>query len=371
MVYQIVTVESRGSRLLDVDGNEYIDILNGFGPGFLGHSTDFLVEAIEDQLHKGYEVGPQCLLAMEAAELFCEVTGNERTSFVCTGSEAVQAAMRLARTVTNRDKIVIFARDYHGNFDEVLVRGVNNATTLKSLPMAPGIPKASAGNMIVLPYGTDQSLEIIRCMADQLAAVIVEPVQSRRPEFQPREFIREVRRITEDSGSLFVFDEVVTGFRFGPRGAQEFYGIEADLCTYGKVIGGEMPLGVVSGKAAYMDTFDGGAWQYGDDSFPEKPVTFFCGDLRPSSPGHGQRQGDVVFLQGSAASFLAPGQCQGRSIGRIGEPVFPGKQHSHGNAELRFAHVRPDGGESEIRQPLLLSSPRERGLHAGRLSPPT
>ncbi len=277
MVYQIVTVKSKGSRLIDVDGNEYIDILNGFGPGFLGHSPDFLVEAIENQLHRGYEVGPQSLLAMEAAELFCEVTGNERTSFVCTGSEAVQASIRLARTVTKRDKIVIFARDYHGNFDEVLVRGVNSTTNLKSLPSAPGIPKESVGNMIVLPYGTDESLEIIRKLADQLAAVIVEPVQSRRPEFRPRNFIREVRSITEQSGTLFVFDEVVTGFRFGPRGAQEFYGVTADLCTYGKVIGGGMPLGVVSGKAKYMDTFDGGQWEYGDDSFPEQPVTFFAG----------------------------------------------------------------------------------------------
>ncbi|MDF1813787.1 MAG: amino acid adenylation domain-containing protein [Verrucomicrobiales bacterium] len=277
MVYQIVTTKSKGSRLLDVDGNEYIDILNGFGPGFLGHSADFLVEAVENQLHEGYEVGPQSLLAMEAAELFCEVTGNERTSFVCTGSEAVQAAMRLARTVTKRDKIVIFARDYHGNFDEVLVRGVNRGGNLKSLPTAPGIPKESAGNMIVLPYGTDESLEIIRNMADELAAIIVEPVQSRRPEFRPKNFIREVRDITSRSGTLFVFDEVVTGFRFGPRGAQEFYGVEADLCTYGKVIGGGMPLGVVSGKAEYMDTFDGGMWEYGDDSFPEQPVTFFAG----------------------------------------------------------------------------------------------
>ncbi|MEO0415276.1 MAG: aminotransferase class III-fold pyridoxal phosphate-dependent enzyme, partial [Verrucomicrobiota bacterium] len=277
MVYQIVTNRSKGSRLLDVDGNEYIDILNGFGPGFLGHSADFLVEAVEKQLHQGYEVGPQSLLAMEAAELFCEVTGNERTSFVCTGSEAVAAAMRLARTVTKRDKVVIFARDYHGNFDEVLVRGVNGRGKLKTLPSAPGIPKASTENVVVLPYGTDESLEIIRGMADQLAAVVVEPVQSRRPEFRPAEFIREVREITRKKGALFVFDEVVTGFRFGPRGAQEFYGVDADLCTYGKVIGGGMPLGVVSGKAEFMDTFDGGMWQYGDDSFPEQPVTFFAG----------------------------------------------------------------------------------------------
>lgn len=277
MVYQIVTEKSKGSRLLDVDGNEYIDILNGFGPGFLGHSPDFLVSALEEQLHKGFEVGPNQEVAMEAAALFCEVTGNERTSFVCTGSEAVQAAMRLSRTVTGRDKIVIFARDYHGNFDEVLVRGVNGQGGLKSLPVAPGIPKRAAGDMIVLPYGTEESLSIIRQMAGELAAVIVEPVQSRRPEFRPRDFIREVREITRASGTLFVFDEVVTGFRFGPGGAQDYYGVDADLATYGKVVGGGMPVGVVSGKAEFMDTFDGGDWSYGDDSFPEKPVTFFAG----------------------------------------------------------------------------------------------
>lgn len=277
MVYQIVTEKSKGSRLLDVDGNEYIDILNGFGPGLLGHSPDFLTKAIEEQLHHGMEVGPNQRVAMEAAELFCEVTGNERTSFVCTGSEAVQASMRLARTVTGRDKVVIFARDYHGNFDEVLVRGVNGKNGFKSLPVAPGIPKRAAGDMIVLPYGTEESLSIIRRMAGELAAVIIEPVQSRRPEFRPRDFVREVREITRQSGTLFVFDEVVTGFRFGPGGAQDYYGVDADLATYGKVVGGGMPVGVVSGKAEYMDTFDGGDWSYGDDSFPEKPVTFFAG----------------------------------------------------------------------------------------------
>ena len=277
LVYQIVTVKSKGSRLLDVDGNEYIDILNGFGPGFLGHSPDKVVEALHHQLDDGFEVGPQSLVAMEAAQLFCEVTGNDRASFVCTGSEAVYAAMRLARTVTNRDRIVMFARDYHGNFDEVLVRAVDGKDGPRTLPLAPGVPRDSVKNVIVLPYGTPQALDYIRKNADSLAAVIVEPVQSRRPEFRPAEFIREVRKITERSGSLFIFDEVVTGFRFGPRGAQAYYGVDADLITYGKVVGGGMPVGVVSGKARYMDTFDGGQWQYGDDSFPEAPVTFFAG----------------------------------------------------------------------------------------------
>jgi amino acid adenylation domain-containing protein len=277
IVYQIVTMKSKGSRLIDVDGNEYIDLLNGFGPGFLGHSAPQVTDAIRAQLDHGFEVGPQSLLAMEAADLFCRITGNDRASFVCTGSEAVYAAMRLARTVTARDRVVMFARDYHGNFDEVLVRSVDGKDGPRTLPLAPGIPRDAVKNVIVLPYGTDQSLDWIRANADTLAAVIVEPVQSRRPEFRPVEFVREVRRITEASGALMIFDEVVTGFRFGPRGAQAYYNVTADLVTYGKVIGGGMPVGVVSGKARYMDTFDGGQWQYGDDSFPEAPVTFFAG----------------------------------------------------------------------------------------------
>jgi amino acid adenylation domain-containing protein len=277
IVYQIVTVKSKGSRLIDVDGNEYIDILNGFGPGFLGHAPEQVVSALHSQLDAGFEVGPQSLAAMEAAALFCEVTGNDRASFVCTGSEAVYAAMRLARTCTGRDRIVMFARDYHGNFDEVLVRGIDGKDGPRTLPLAPGIPRDAVKNVVVLPYGSPQALDYIRRNADSIAAVIVEPVQSRRPEFRPADFIREVRRITENAGTLFIFDEVVTGFRFGPRGAQGYYGVDADLVTYGKVVGGGMPVGVVSGKARFMDTFDGGQWQYGDDSFPQAPVTFFAG----------------------------------------------------------------------------------------------
>jgi glutamate-1-semialdehyde aminotransferase len=159
IVYQIVTVKSKGSRLIDVDGNEYIDILNGFGPGFLGHAPEQVVSALHNQLDAGFEVGPQSLAAMEAADLFCQVTGNDRASFVCTGSEAVYAAMRLARTCTGRDRIVMFARDYHGNFDEVLVRGIDGKDGPRSLPMAPGIPRDSVKNVVVLPYGSPQALD--------------------------------------------------------------------------------------------------------------------------------------------------------------------------------------------------------------------
>src|SRR5712675_1542427 len=214
MVYPIFTVRSKGSRLWDVDGNEYIDILNGFGPIMLGHRPDFVERAMEQQLHEGFEIGPQTPLAGEVAEMFCDMTGNERMAFCNTGSEAVLAALRVSRTVTGRNKVVMFAGDYHGMFDEVLVKGFKNkAGEPQSAPIAPGIPRQSVSNMIVLDYGTEESLEWIRQNARDLAAVLVEPVQSRHPDTRPVEFLREVRRITEASETALIFDEVVTGFR--------------------------------------------------------------------------------------------------------------------------------------------------------------
>ncbi|WP_411845596.1 amino acid adenylation domain-containing protein [Roseibacillus persicicus] len=277
MIYQLVVKRSKGSRLLDIDGNEYIDILNGFGPGFFGHSPDFVLEAVRKQMEEGFEVGPQSPLTGETAQLFCEMTGNERASFVCTGSEAVQAAMRLARTATGRDKIAVFTKDYHGNFDEVLLRGSQTKRKPRTFPSAPGVPKSAVSNMLVLDYGTDESLEILKEHAHELAAIMIEPVQSRRPEFQPHEFVKALRTVADEAGSLLIFDEVICGLRDGPHGAQGFYGVKSDISTYGKVIGGGLPIGIVAGKAKYMDTFDGGHWQYGDDSFPEGDVTFFAG----------------------------------------------------------------------------------------------
>ena len=278
MVYPIVIERSSGCKLWDVDGNEYIDILNGFGPNFLGHSPPFITQALKEQIDRGIEVGPQTPLAGEAARLFCELTGMDRVSWVNTGSEAVQAAIRLSRTYTGRSRIVVFSADYHGNFDEVLVRVNKSASGVRrTMPLAPGIPFRAVEDVLVMDYGTDESLDIIRRHANEIAAVLVEPVQSRRPDFQPREFLHALRQLTEQEGIVLVFDEVITGFRICPGGAQEYYGVKADLATYGKIVGGGMPIGVVAGRARFMDTFDGGMWQYGDDSFPSAGVTFFAG----------------------------------------------------------------------------------------------
>src|SRR5690606_25444120 len=163
---------------------------------------------------------------------------------------------------------------YHGINDEVIVRG---SQIKKTFPAAAGILPGAVQNMLVLDYGTEESLEIIRKRADELAAVIVEPIQSRRPEFQPVEFLKEVRKITQASNTTLIFDEIITGFRMHPQGIQGMYGIKADLATYGKVIGGGISIGAILGSSKYMDALDGGHWQYGDDSYPEVGVTYFAG----------------------------------------------------------------------------------------------
>ncbi|WP_028035286.1 hybrid non-ribosomal peptide synthetase/type I polyketide synthase [Chelativorans sp. J32] len=277
LIFPVVADRSKGSRIWDIDGNEYIDLVNGMGQTAFGHAPDFVVEAIKQQADKGFAIGPQAPLAGEVAELIGEMTGHERVTFCNTGSEAVMAAMRVARAVTGREKIVVFGNDYHGQFDEVLVKGRTRNGTPVALPIAPGIPASSLSNMVVLPYGSPESLDWIRANAEEIAAAIIEPVQSRHPELRPVEFVRELRQIATEREFALVFDEVVTGFRVHPGGIQAVWGIRGDMATYGKVLGGGMPIGVLAGDSRFMDALDGGHWNYGDASAPMVAPTFFAG----------------------------------------------------------------------------------------------
>lgn len=274
IIYPIVVARSEGAYLWDMDGFRFVDITCGFGSNFFGNSAPFIKEAVAKQLDIGYEIGPQHPLMAQAAKLFSEVTGNERSAFCNTGSEAVIGAMRLARTVTAKEKIVMFENDYHGINDEVIVtRGSNGFAT----PAAAGIPEAAVENVIMLDYGDEKSLDYIREHADEIAGLLIEPVQSRYPELQPREFLKKARALCTELNIAFIFDEVITGFRIHQRGAQGHYGIDADICTYGKIVGGGLPVGVIAGKKEFMDALDGGHWQYGDNSSPEVGVTYFAG----------------------------------------------------------------------------------------------
>jgi glutamate-1-semialdehyde aminotransferase len=160
IVYPLTTVRSEGSKLYDVDGNEYIDILNGYGPTVFGHKPKFVTEAVQKQMELGFEIGPMSPLAGQVAELISEFTGMQRVAFTNTGSEAVLCAIRVARTATGRNKVVMFTGDYHGMFDEVLIRSIKRpGAALRSTPIAPGIPPQAAENIIVLDYGSAETLE--------------------------------------------------------------------------------------------------------------------------------------------------------------------------------------------------------------------
>lgn len=277
LTFPIVAERSKGAFIHDVDGNTFIDLVNGFGQTAFGHSPDFVRDAVTAQMEKGFPIGPQADLAGPVAHKFAKVVGHERVTFCNTGSEAVMAAMRLARTVTGRDLIVVFDRDYHGQFDEVLIKGKSSGTSADALPIAPGIPRSGLVNMKVLKYGAPESLNWIRDNIKDIAGVVVEPVQSRHPKLRPEDFVRELRGVTRDNGVALVIDEVVTGFRTDERGMQGLWGIQGDMATYGKVVGGGMPIGVLAGDAKFMDALDGGTWSFGDDSRPEAMPTFFAG----------------------------------------------------------------------------------------------
>jgi amino acid adenylation domain-containing protein len=277
ILYPIVGRRALGSRVWDVDGNEYVDTGMAFGCNLFGHAPDFVTRAIQAQVERGYGLGPQSEDAGRAAELVCELGGNDRAVFCNSGTEAVMGAIRAARAYTGRSKVAMFAGSYHGWADLVMGRLFTSGDRREVRPSAPGIPELPLGDVLMLDFDEPASLELLARHLDELALVMVEPVQSRRPDLQPFAFLRELRRMTREAGVLLLFDELITGFRMAPGGAQEFFGVDADLVTYGKIVAGGLPMGVVAGKNGPMAMFDGGTWRYGDDSYPAAQRTQFAG----------------------------------------------------------------------------------------------
>lgn len=258
IVYPIVCVRSAGARIWDTDGNEYVDVAMDFGVNVFGHNPDFVSRAIKEQTEAGLEIGPQSPVAADVASLICDLTGLDRVAFCDTGSEAFTASVRIARAVTGRSKVVYFS-------------------PVRALPIPSRVSQAAAEDSIVLEYGSSRSLEFIREYAHQLAAVLIDPVQSANTDMTPKEFLKTLRQITADNGVALIFDEVVTGFCSHLGGAQALFGVKADLATYGELTGGGMPFGVMAGTRTFMDALDGGSWSYGDASFPEAGVTSSAG----------------------------------------------------------------------------------------------
>nr|AQH32481.1 hybrid polyketide synthase/peptide synthetase [Fischerella sp. CENA161] len=273
--YPIVSESAQGAYFRDIDGNDYIDLAMGFGVNFFGHSPDFVLSAIQQQMEHGIGLGMQSNIAAETASLISEIAGVERVAFSNTGTEAIMGAIRIARSRTKRPKIAVFAGSYHGTFDGILARVGEEPPTAQ--PLSPGTPLGMVEDVIVLTYGAEESLDIIAAHADNLAAVLVEPVQSRKPDLQPKEFLKQLRKLTQEQEIALIFDEIITGFRIAPGGAQEWFDVEADIVVYGKAIGGGLPISMICGKADFLDTIDGGFWSYGDHSHPQTELTAYGG----------------------------------------------------------------------------------------------
>jgi glutamate-1-semialdehyde-2,1-aminomutase len=249
--------KAQGAHVEDVDGHEYVDITMAYGPLILGHSHPVVVEAIERACRNGTVYAMAHEHEVRLAELMVEaIPCAERVAFSNSGTEATLHAMRIARARSGRDKIAKFEGGYHGVHDYALVSGslADPSGPLEqpeSVPDTPGIPQATVDQIVTLGYGSQASLDTIRQRADELAAVIIEPVPSAYP-IDLGDYLRELREVTRECGVLLIFDEVISGFRLGYGGAQAHYGVTPDIATYGKVMGGGLPAGAVAGSLDAM-----------------------------------------------------------------------------------------------------------------------
>jgi len=276
LLYPIAAARAEGSRLWDIDGNCYIDVSMDFGVNLFGHQPAFLRAALNAQLDQGMPLAPRSPWAAEAAERLCRLSGQDRAMFCTSGSEAVMMALRLARMKTGRSRVALFRGSYHGHTDHVLAMRIDHPDGPREVPAAPGVLAGATQEVVLLDYGDPSALERIAALGETLAAVLVEPVQSRSPGHQPWEFLRALRMLTADLGLPLIFDEVITGLRCHPAGVAGLIGVKPDIAVYGKVLGGGLPIGALAGAARLLDGLDGGPWGYGDDSYPPGEVTFFA-----------------------------------------------------------------------------------------------
>ncbi|MEK3807757.1 glutamate-1-semialdehyde 2,1-aminomutase [Bacillus sp. FSL H8-0547] len=244
----------KGSKIYDIDGNEYIDYVLSWGPLILGHTNDAVVEAIKKVTESGTSFGAPTLIENELAKLVIDrVPSIEIIRMVSSGTEATMSALRLARGFTGRNKILKFEGCYHGHGDSLLIKAGSGVATL-GLPDSPGVPEGVAKNTITVPYNDMESVKYaFEQFGDDIAGVIVEPVAGNMGVVPPLPgFLESLRSITQEYGSLLIFDEVMTGFRVDYGCAQGYFGVTPDLTCLGKVIGGGLPVGAYGGRADIM-----------------------------------------------------------------------------------------------------------------------
>lgn len=247
--------KAKGAYMYDEDGNTYVDYIASWGPMIMGHAFEPVVKAIQEKVADSTSFGAPTEMEIQLAQLICESIPNvERVRMVNSGTEATMSAIRLARGYTGKDKVIKFAGCYHGHGDSFLIKAGSGAVTLGH-PSSPGVTAGTAKDTLLVEYNDLQSVkDLVAANKNEIAALIIEPIPGNMGCILPEPgFIEGIREICTQEGIMLIFDEVMTGFRMGFGGAQEALGIEADLITYGKVIGAGMPVGAYAGKADIME----------------------------------------------------------------------------------------------------------------------
>ncbi|RDV16488.1 glutamate-1-semialdehyde-2,1-aminomutase [Pontibacter diazotrophicus] len=248
-------VSAKGPYLFDEDGNQFLDLINSWGPMILGHAAEVVQEAVQKAIPDSLSFGAPTRKEIEIAELIVSMVPSiEKVRMVNSGTEATMSAIRVARGYTGRDKIIKFEGCYHGHGDSFLISAGSGAITL-GVPDSPGVTKGTANDTLTAPYNNLDAVKmLVEANKGQVAAIILEPVAGNMGLVTPQlSFLQGLRELCDKEGIVLIFDEVMTGFRLAPGGAQEVYGVTPDMSTLGKIIGGGMPVGAYGGKKELMD----------------------------------------------------------------------------------------------------------------------
>ncbi|MDG6244708.1 MAG: glutamate-1-semialdehyde 2,1-aminomutase [Methanolobus sp.] len=277
--YPFYTESACGSKIKDIDGNEYIDYCLAYGPNILGHANPVIKEAIAAQLEKGWLYGTPTELEVDLAERIAGLYPSiDMLRFVSTGTEATMSALRAARGFTGKDKFIKIEGGFHGAHDAVLVKAGSGATTLGK-PDSLGIPEDFTKHTLQVPFNDIEALaSAIEKNSDDIAALIIEPVMGNiGPVLPEGDYLKEVRKITEENDIILIFDEVITGFRLAMGGAQEYFAVTPDMTTLGKIVGGGMPIGVFGGKKEIIEMIAPSGSVYQAGTFSGSPASVAAG----------------------------------------------------------------------------------------------